>query len=48
MRGKEFVVAQPDFSALLQQAQAFQEKLKQMQDQAASKTVIAQSGGGMV
>src|SRR5690349_20265751 len=32
----------------MQQAQAFQEKLKHMQDEAASRTVEAQSGGGMV
>lgn len=41
-------MAQPDISALFQQAQALQDKLKQMQDEAASKTVTAQSGGGMV
>ncbi|HTY54755.1 MAG TPA: YbaB/EbfC family nucleoid-associated protein [Candidatus Binataceae bacterium] len=41
-------MAQPDLSALLQQAHALQDKLKQMQDEAASKTVTAQSGGGMV
>ena len=41
-------MAQPDLSALLQQAQALQEKLKQMQDEASAKTVSAQSGGGMV
>lgn len=43
-----FVVADMDLSALLQQAQALQEKFKQMQEQAAAKTVEAQSGGGMV
>jgi DNA-binding YbaB/EbfC family protein len=32
----------------MQQAQALQEKLKQMQEEAAAKTVTAQSGGGMV
>lgn len=37
-----------DFSAMLQQAQALQEKLKQIQVEAAEKTVEAQSGGGMV
>lgn len=37
-----------DFSAMLRQAQALQEKLKQMQIEAAEKTVEAQSGGGMV
>ena len=41
-------MAQPDLSALLQQAHALQDKLKQMQEEAASKTVTAQSGGGMV
>jgi DNA-binding YbaB/EbfC family protein len=41
-------LAQPDISALFQQAQALQDKLKQMQDEAALKTVVAQSGGGMV
>jgi DNA-binding YbaB/EbfC family protein len=35
-------------SNLLQQAQALQEKLKQVQEEAANKTVEAQSGGGMV
>lgn len=39
---------QPDLSAILKQAQALQNKLKQMQEEAASKTVTAQSGGGMV
>lgn len=32
----------------MQQAQALQERFKQMQEEAASKTVEAQSGGGMV
>lgn len=41
-------MAQPDISMLLQQAQALQEKLKQMQEEAAAKTVEAQAGGGMV
>jgi nucleoid-associated protein EbfC len=41
-------VSQPNLSNLLQQAQALQEKLKQLQEEAASKTVEAQSGGGMV
>ncbi len=41
-------MAQPNLSNLLQQAQALQEKLKQLQEEAASKTVEAQSGGGMV
>jgi nucleoid-associated protein EbfC len=37
-----------DFAALMRQAQALQEKLKSMQDEAAQKTVDAQAGGGMV
>lgn len=37
-----------DFSSLLRQAQAMQEKLKQMQDEAARRTVEAEAGGGMV
>jgi nucleoid-associated protein EbfC len=37
-----------DFSAMLRQAQGLQEKLKQLQLEAAEKTVDAQSGGGMV
>ncbi|HSR57045.1 MAG TPA: YbaB/EbfC family nucleoid-associated protein [Candidatus Binataceae bacterium] len=37
-----------NLSDLMQQAQAFQEKFKQMQEEAASKTVEAQAGGGMV
>ena len=37
-----------DFSAMLRQAQALQEKLKQIQVEAAEKTVEAQAGGGMV
>jgi nucleoid-associated protein EbfC len=37
-----------DFSAMLRQAQALQEKLQQLQVDAAEKTVEAQSGGGMV
>jgi DNA-binding YbaB/EbfC family protein len=41
-------VANFDLSALMQQAQALQAKLKQMQDEAAAKTVEAQAGGGMV
>ena len=35
-------MAQPDLSALLQQAHALQDKLKQMQEEAAAKTVTAQ------
>jgi nucleoid-associated protein EbfC len=41
-------VAEIDLSALMQQAQALQARMKEMQDTAASKTVEAQSGGGMV
>ncbi len=41
-------MAQPDLSALFQQAHALQDKLKEMQELAAEKTVTAQSGGGMV
>jgi len=37
-----------DFSAMLRQAQALQEKFKQLQIEAAEKTVEAESGGGMV
>src|SRR5580658_479083 len=37
-----------NFQALMQQAQALQEKLKEMQEAAAERTVEAQSGGGMV
>ena len=37
-----------DISALMKQAQAMQEQLKRMQDEAAQKTVEANSGGGMV
>ena len=41
-------MAEFDLSALLQQAQVLQEKFKQMQDEAAAKTVGAEAGGGMV
>ncbi|HLH77745.1 MAG TPA: YbaB/EbfC family nucleoid-associated protein [Candidatus Binataceae bacterium] len=41
-------MAQPDLSTIMQQAQALQDKLKQMQEDAASRTVEAQAGGGMV
>lgn len=37
-----------NLAELMQQAQALQEKLKGMQEEAASKTVEAESGGGMV
>ena len=41
-------MAEIDLSALMKQAQALQEKFQEMQEQAASKTVTAESGGGMV
>jgi nucleoid-associated protein EbfC len=41
-------VAEMDLAALMQQAQALQAKMQEMQEVAASKTVEAQSGGGMV
>ena len=41
-------MAQFDFSSLLQQAQAMQEKFKQMQEEVGAKTVEAEAGGGMV
>lgn len=41
-------MAELDLSKLLQQAQELQEKFKQVQDEAASKMVEAQAGGGMV
>jgi nucleoid-associated protein EbfC len=41
-------VAEFNISELFQQAQQLQEKLKTVQDEAASKTVEAASGGGMV
>ncbi len=41
-------MAEFDLSALMQQAQALQARMKEMQEDAASKTVEAQSGGGMV
>ena len=41
-------MAEIDLSALMQQAQALQARVKEMQENAASKTVEAQSGGGMV
>ncbi len=37
-----------DFSSLMRQAQALQEKLKLVQEEAAQKTIDAQAGGGMV
>ena len=41
-------MAQMDLAALMQQAQALQAKMQEMQEAAAAKTVEAQSGGGMV
>jgi DNA-binding YbaB/EbfC family protein len=41
-------VAEFDLSSLMQQAQELQARMKEMQEDAASKTVEAQSGGGMV
>ena len=41
-------MAEIDLSALMQQAQALQARMKEMQETASSKTVEAQSGGGMV
>jgi DNA-binding YbaB/EbfC family protein len=37
-----------DLSSLMQQAQALQSRMQEMQEAAAAKTVEAQSGGGMV
>jgi hypothetical protein len=37
-----------DLSALMKQAQAMQDQLKRMQEEAAEKTIEANSGGGMV
>jgi nucleoid-associated protein EbfC len=41
-------VAEMDLSTLMQKAQELQERMKEMQDTASSRTVEAQSGGGMV
>ena len=41
-------MAEIDLSALMRQAQELQARMKEMQDAAATKTVEAQSGGGMV
>ena len=41
-------MAEMDLSSLMQQAQALQTRMQEMQEQAAAKTVEAQSGGGMV
>ena len=41
-------MADLNLAALMQQAQALQAKFQEMQEQAAAKTVTAESGGGMV
>lgn len=41
-------MAEIDLSALMRQAQELQARMKEMQETASSKTVDAQSGGGMV
>lgn len=41
-------MAQLDFGALMKQAQALQEKLKEVQEHAAAQVVSADAGGGMV
>ena len=41
-------MAELDFGALMKQAQALQEKLKAVQEQAAAQVVDADAGGGMV
>ena len=41
-------MAEMDLASLMQQAQALQTKMQEMQEVASSKTVDAQSGGGMV
>lgn len=41
-------MAELDFAALMKQAQALQEKLKEVQEQAAAQVVTADAGGGMV
>jgi len=41
-------LAELDFGALMKQAQALQEKLKEVQEQAAAQVVDADAGGGMV
>ena len=41
-------MADMDLASLMQQAQALQSKMQEMQEAAASKTVDAQAGGGMV
>lgn len=41
-------MAEMDLSTLMQKAQELQERMKEMQETASSRTVEAQSGGGMV
>lgn len=41
-------MAEIDLSALMQQAQELQSRMKEMQEAASARTVEAQSGGGMV
>ena len=41
-------MAEIDLSALMQQAQELQSRMKEMQETASARTVEAQSGGGMV
>jgi DNA-binding YbaB/EbfC family protein len=41
-------LAELDFGALMKQAQALQEKLKEVQEHAAAQVVDADAGGGMV
>ena len=41
-------MAEIDLSALMEQAQALQARMREMQEAAAAKTVEANSGGGMV
>ncbi|MFZ0247298.1 YbaB/EbfC family nucleoid-associated protein [Candidatus Binatus sp.] len=41
-------MAEIDLSALMQQAQELQLRMKEMQETASARTVEAQSGGGMV
>jgi nucleoid-associated protein EbfC len=41
-------VAEFDLTGLMRQAQAMQEKMRELQERAAERTVTADSGGGMV
>ncbi len=41
-------MAELDFGALMKQAQALQEKLKEVQEHAAAQVVSSDAGGGMV